>query len=163
MTEANAAVPAKNGTWGNERPIGVAVLGMGNVGTEVVRILRDHADDLRSRVGAPVVLRGIAVRNLERDRGVPAELLTTDAEALVARPDVDLVVEVMGGIDPARGLILAALNAGKSVISANKALLADYTGELAAAAERSRADLYFEAAVGKRHPGGAPADPVAVR
>uniref|UniRef100_UPI0024550D69 homoserine dehydrogenase n=1 Tax=Nocardia cyriacigeorgica TaxID=135487 RepID=UPI0024550D69 len=147
MTEANAAVPAKNGTWGNERPIGVAVLGMGNVGTEVVRILRDHADDLRSRVGAPVVLRGIAVRNLERDRGVPAELLTTDAEALVARPDVDLVVEVMGGIDPARGLILAALNAGKSVISANKALLADYTGELAAAAERSRADLYFEAAV----------------
>ncbi|WP_280471897.1 homoserine dehydrogenase [Nocardia cyriacigeorgica] len=147
MTEANAAVPAKNGTWGNERPIGVAVLGMGNVGTEVVRILRDHADDLRSRVGAPVVLRGIAVRNLERDRGVPADLLTTDAEALVARADVDLVVEVMGGIDPARGVILAALNAGKSVISANKALLADYTGELAAAAERSRADLYFEAAV----------------
>src|SRR5690606_14454122 len=99
------------------------------------------------RVGAPVVLRGVAVRDLDRDRGVPAELLTTDAEALVARADVDLVVEVMGGIDPARGLILAALNAGKSVISANKALLADYTGELAAAAERSRADLYFEAAV----------------
>ncbi|MCP2319115.1 homoserine dehydrogenase [Nocardia amikacinitolerans] len=138
---------AKNGTWGTDRPIGVAVLGMGNVGTEVVRILREHADDLRSRVGAPVVLRGVAVRSLEKDRGLPAELLTTDADALVDRPDVDLVVEVIGGIDPARRLILAALNAGKSVVTANKALLADYTGELAAAAERNRADLYFEAAV----------------
>ncbi|WP_067844718.1 homoserine dehydrogenase [Nocardia lijiangensis] len=138
---------AKNSTWGTDRPIGVAVLGMGNVGTEVVRILRDHADDLRSRVGAPVVLRGVAVRSLDKDRGLPAELLTTDADALVARDDVDLVVEVIGGIDPARRLILAALNAGKSVVTANKALLADYTGELAAAAERNRADLYFEAAV----------------
>ncbi|MET8775422.1 homoserine dehydrogenase [Nocardia sp. NPDC004654] len=138
---------AKNGTWGTDRPIGVAVLGMGNVGTEVVRILREHADDLRSRVGAPVVLRGVAVRSLDKDRGLPAELLTTDADVLVDRPDVDLVVEVIGGIDPARRLILAALNAGKSVVTANKALLADYTGELAAAAERNRADLYFEAAV----------------
>ncbi|MET8871966.1 homoserine dehydrogenase [Nocardia sp. NPDC004604] len=144
-----ASVPgaAKFGVWGTDRPIGVAVLGMGNVGTEVVRILRDHADDLRARVGAPVVLRGVAVRNLDADRGIPAELLTTDADALVARDDVELVVEVIGGIDPARRLILAALNAGKSVVTANKALLADYTGELAAAAERSRADLYFEAAV----------------
>ncbi|MBH0777355.1 homoserine dehydrogenase [Nocardia bovistercoris] len=138
---------AKNGPWGTDRPIGVAVLGMGNVGTEVVRILRDHADELRSRVGAPVLLRGIAVRDSSIDRGVPAELLTTDAHALVARDDVDLVVEVIGGIDPARSLILAALNAGKSVVTANKALLADYTGELAAAAEHHRADLYFEAAV----------------
>ncbi|WP_280335238.1 homoserine dehydrogenase [Nocardia wallacei] len=142
-------VPSRTGAggFGVDHPIGVAVLGMGNVGTEVVRILRDHADDLRSRVGAPVVLRGVAVRRLGVDRGLPDELLTTDAEALVGRDDVDLVVEVMGGIDPARKLILAALNAGKSVVTANKALLADYTGELAAAAERSRADLYFEAAV----------------
>ncbi|MER7454020.1 homoserine dehydrogenase [Nocardia beijingensis] len=138
---------AKNGVWGTDRPIGVAVLGMGNVGTEVVRILREHTEDLRSRVGAPVVLRGVAVRSLDTDRGIPAELLTTDADALVARDDVDLVVEVIGGIDPPRRLILAALNAGKSVVTANKALLADYTGELAAAAEASRADLYFEAAV----------------
>ncbi|NKY89137.1 homoserine dehydrogenase [Nocardia veterana] len=145
MTEATNQ--ARAGGFGAEHPIGVAVLGMGNVGTEVVRILRDHADDLRSRVGAPVVLRGVAVRRLDVDRGIPAELLTTDAEALVARDDVDLVVEVMGGIDPARKLILAALHGGKSVVTANKALLADYTGELAAAAEGSRADLYFEAAV----------------
>ncbi|WP_280235805.1 homoserine dehydrogenase [Nocardia cyriacigeorgica] len=148
MTEATegAAVAAKNGTWGPDRPIGVAVLGMGNVGTEVVRILREHTADLESRVGAPVVLRGVAVRSTA-GRGIPDELLTTDADALVARPDVDVVVEVIGGIDPPRRLILAALNAGKSVVTANKALLADYTGELAAAAERSRADLYFEAAV----------------
>ena len=131
----------------SDRPIGVAVLGMGNVGTEVVRILRDDADMLAARVGAPVVLRGIAVRDISADRGVPADLLTADAEALVARDDVDIVVEVIGGIDPPRALILAALNAGKSVVTANKALLADYTGELAEAAERNRADLYFEAAV----------------
>ena len=128
-------------------PIGVAVLGMGNVGTEVVRILRDHADDLRQRVGAPVVLRGIAVRRADVDRGVPQELLTTDAAALVARDDVDIVIEVIGGIDQPKSLILAALNSGKSVVTANKALLADYTGEIAEAAERNRADLYFEAAV----------------
>ena len=131
---------------GND-PIGVAVLGMGNVGTEVVRILRDHADDLRQRVGAPVVLRGIAVRRADIDRGVPQELLTTDAAALVARDDVDIIVEVIGGIDQPKSLILAALNSGKSVVTANKALLADYTGEIAEAAERNRADLYFEAAV----------------
>ncbi|MFH5231574.1 MULTISPECIES: homoserine dehydrogenase [Antrihabitans] len=130
-----------------DQPIGVAVLGMGNVGTEVVRILRDRADDLKARVGAPVVIRGIAVRRIEIDRGVPEELLTTDADALVARDDVDIVVEVIGGIEKPRSLILAALNSGKSVVTANKALLADYTGEIAEAAERTRADLYFEAAV----------------
>ncbi|WP_019933059.1 homoserine dehydrogenase [Nocardia sp. BMG111209] len=133
--------------FGTDHPLGVAVLGMGNVGTEVVRILREHAEEMRQRVGAPLILRGVAVRRAGVDRGIPAELLTTDAEALVRRDDVDLVVEVMGGIDPARALIGAALRAGKSVVTANKALLADYTGELAAAAERSRADLYFEAAV----------------
>ncbi|KAA0018060.1 homoserine dehydrogenase [Antrihabitans cavernicola] len=131
----------------SDQPIGVAVLGLGNVGTEVVRILRDNADDLQARVGAPLVLRGIAVRKVGADRGVPEELLTTDAAALVARDDVDIVVEVIGGIDLPRELILSALNAGKSVVTANKALLADYTGEIAEAAERNRADLYFEAAV----------------
>ncbi|MBY6350532.1 homoserine dehydrogenase [Rhodococcus corynebacterioides] len=130
-----------------DKPLGVAVLGMGNVGSEVVRILQDHAADLAARVGAPLVLRGIAVRDLTKDRGVDPDLLTTDVHGLVARDDVDLVVEVLGGIEPARELILSALNAGKSVVTANKALLAEYTGELADSAERHRADLYFEAAV----------------
>ncbi|MBO0854845.1 MAG: homoserine dehydrogenase [Nocardia sp.] len=143
MTETNH--PARG--FGDQHPIGVAVLGMGNVGTEVVRILRENSGDLRARVGAPMVLRGVAVRRLNVDRGIPAELLTTDAETLVARDDVDLVIELMGGIDPARKLILSALHGGKSVVTANKALLAEYTAELAAAAEGSRADLYFEAAV----------------
>ncbi len=127
--------------------IGVAVLGLGNVGSEVVRIVRDHARDLESRIGAPLVLRGIAVRRIDGDRGVDPALLTTDADTLVTRDDVDVVVEVIGGIEVPRKLILAALNAGKSVVTANKALLAEYTGELAEAAEGQRADLYFEAAV----------------
>ncbi|WP_419218146.1 homoserine dehydrogenase [Gordonia sp. CPCC 205333] len=130
------------------KAIGVAVLGMGNVGTEVVRILTDNADDLRSRVGAPLELRGVAVRDLDKPRpGVRAELLTDDAAALVARDDVDIVIELIGGIEPPRGQIRTALQSGKSVVTANKALLADYTGELATAAADSRADLYFEAAV----------------
>lgn len=130
-----------------QRAIGVAVLGLGNVGSEVVRIVREHARDLEARIGAPLELRGVAVRRVGGDRGVPEELLTTDAEALVARDDVDVVVELIGGIELPRKLILSALNSGKSVVTANKALLAEYAGELAEAAETQQVDLYFEAAV----------------
>ncbi|MGL4306551.1 MAG: homoserine dehydrogenase [Mycobacteriaceae bacterium] len=129
------------------KPIGVAVLGLGNVGSEVVRILHENAEDLAARVGAPLEIRGIAVRRIGSDRGVDQALLTTDADALVTRPDVDIVIELVGGIEPVRSLILKALNAGKSVVTANKALLAQYTGELAEAAERAKVDLYFEASV----------------
>ncbi|CAM3068272.1 homoserine dehydrogenase [Prescottella defluvii] len=130
-----------------QRAIGVAVLGLGTVGSEVARIIREHSTDLEARVGGRLELRGVAVRRIDGDRGVPQELLTTDAEALVTRDDVDVVVEVIGGIELPRKLVLAALNAGKSVVTANKALLAEYTGELAEAAERQSVDLYFEAAV----------------
>ncbi|EGD56683.1 homoserine dehydrogenase [Gordonia neofelifaecis] len=130
------------------RPIGVAVLGMGNVGTEVVRILTDKADDLQARVGAPLVLRGVAVRDASRARdGIDPSLLTEDPQELVGRADVDMVVELIGGIEPARTLILAALGSGKSVVTANKALIAAHSGELAKTAEDNRVDLYFEAAV----------------
>ncbi|WP_053721990.1 homoserine dehydrogenase [Saccharothrix sp. NRRL B-16348] len=129
------------------KPIRVALLGCGTVGTEVVRLLTDQAADLTARVGAPVEVTGIAVRRPNKHRDVPAELLTTDAAALVASDDVDVVVEVIGGIEPARTLLLAALRAGKSVVTANKALLAEHSAELFEASDASGADLYFEAAV----------------
>jgi len=131
------------------RRLGVALLGCGSVGSQVARLLREQADDLAARVGAPVDLVGVAVRRLDAPREVdlPADLLTTDAEALVRRDDVDLVVEVIGGIEPARTLILAALESGASVVSANKALLAEDGSTLFAAAEKAERDLYYEASV----------------
>ncbi|MCV7054505.1 homoserine dehydrogenase [Mycolicibacterium gilvum] len=127
--------------------IGVAVLGLGNVGSQVVRIIEESATDLTARIGAPLVVRGIGVRDVSRDRGVPAELLTDDIDALVSRDDVDIVVELMGPVEPARKAILTALEQGKSVVTANKALMAVSAGKLAEAAENARVDLYFEAAV----------------
>jgi homoserine dehydrogenase len=126
----------------------VALLGCGVVGSEVARLLTEQAVDLRARVGRPLELVGIAVRRAHRPRpGIDPALFTTDAEALVARPDVDLVIEVIGGIEPARTLILRALQHGASVVTANKALLAEDGATLFAAAEQAHADLYFEAAV----------------
>ncbi|MET8757493.1 homoserine dehydrogenase [Lentzea sp. NPDC004782] len=129
------------------KPIRVALLGCGTVGTEVVRLLTDQAEDLTQRIGAPVELAGIAVRRPNKHREVPEHLLTTDAAALVASDDVDVVVEVIGGIEPTRGLLLDGLKAGKSVVTANKALLAEHGSDLFEAADSSGADLYFEAAV----------------
>jgi homoserine dehydrogenase len=132
---------------GDEKPVGVAVLGLGNVGSEVVRIIEDSADDLAARIGAPLVLRGVGVRRVAADRGVPIDLLTDNIDELVARDDVDIVIEVMGPVEPSRKAILSALEHGKSVVTANKALLSVATGELAQAAESANVDLYFEAAV----------------
>ncbi len=129
-------------------PLRVALLGCGVVGSEVARLLIGQEADLRARVGRPLELVGIAVRQPDRDRaGIDSELLTTDAEALVTREDVDLVIEVIGGIEPARSLILAAMRHGASVVTANKELLAADGAALFEAAEQAGADLYFEAAV----------------
>jgi homoserine dehydrogenase len=128
----------------------VALLGCGVVGSEVARQLTEHSADLAARIGAQLELAGVAVRRLDRDRsatGVAPELFTTDAAELVSRADVDLVVEVVGGIEPARGLILAAMERGKSVVTANKALLADDGHALHTAADKHGVDLYYEAAV----------------
>jgi homoserine dehydrogenase len=132
-----------------DKPLRLALLGCGSVGSQVVRLLREQADDLTARVGAPIELVGVAVRrpDLQRDVEVPSELLTSDAEGLVSRGDIDLVVEVIGGIEPARSLILTALENGASVVTANKALLAEDGSTLFAAAEKANRDLYFEAAV----------------
>jgi homoserine dehydrogenase len=128
----------------------VALLGCGTVGSEVVRLVHEQASDLTARIGARVELVGIAVRRPGRDRGplpVVRELFTTDALGLVKRDDVDVVVEVVGGIEPARTWLVEALRAGKSVVTANKALLAEDGGALHDAAAAANADLYYEAAV----------------
>jgi len=130
-------------------PLRVALLGCGTVGAEVVRLLHTSGEDLTARVGAPLEIAGIAVRRTGRVRDLPVDagMFTTDAAALVAREDVDLVVEVIGGIEPARTHILSALRSGKSVVTANKALLAEDGATLHAAAVQGGADLYYEASV----------------
>jgi homoserine dehydrogenase len=125
----------------------VALLGCGVVGSQVVRLLDEQADELAKRVGVPLELAGIAVRRPGKHVDLPADLVTTDAEALVTRDDIDLVVEVIGGIEPVRSLLLAALRSGKSVVSANKALLAEDGAALHDAAAKAGVDLYYEAAV----------------
>jgi homoserine dehydrogenase len=128
----------------------LALLGCGTVGSEVVRLLNDHADDLTARIGAPLELVGIAVRRPGRHRGdLPVEpgLFTTDALGLVKRDDVDIVIEVVGGIEPARTWLTEALRGGKSVVTANKALLAEDGATLHDAAAEGGADLYYEASV----------------
>ena len=128
-------------------PLKVALLGCGVVGTEVARLLVTHREELAQRVGARLELSGIAVRRPGRHRDLDLDpaVFTTDASALVK--DADVVVEVIGGIEPARGLILEAMSAGAAVVTANKALLAEDGPTLYAAALDNGVDLYFEAAV----------------
>ena len=126
----------------------VGMLGAGVVGSQIARLLVANKSDLASRAGANLELVAIAVKDskLKRD-GIPAALLTNDAKSIVNDPQIDLVIEVIGGIDPAKDLILTALNNGKSVVTANKALLAKHGAELYAAADKANVDLYYEAAV----------------
>lgn len=127
--------------------VGVALLGMGTVGAEVLRLLGERSDEFTARIGGPLEVRGIAVGDLSKPRpGVDRDLLTDDALGLVKRDDIDLVIEVIGGIDYPRQVVLAALRAGKSVVTANKALIAAHADDLAAAADESGVDLFFEAA-----------------
>jgi homoserine dehydrogenase len=131
-----------------EKTLKVALLGCGNVGSQVARLLREEADELAVRIGARLELGGIAVRRLSHPRpGIDQALLTTDAMDLATRPDIDIVVEVVGGIEPARSVLLAAMKNGKSVVTANKALLAEHGEEIHTASRASGADLYYEAAV----------------
>ncbi len=128
----------------------VALLGCGTVGSEVVRLMHEQAEDLTARVGTSLEIVGIAVRRPGRDRGdlgLDPSLFTADALGLVKRDDVDIVVEVVGGIEPARTWLIEALRAGKSVVTANKALLAEDGGPIHDAAAEGGADLYYEAAV----------------
>ena len=129
------------------RNLRVALLGAGSVGSQVARLLLEQGDEFASRVGARLELVGIAVRDVDapRDVDLPRELFTTDASSLIL--GADIVVELMGGVEPARGYVLEALNSGADVITANKALLATHGPELFEAAEQVGAQLYYEAAV----------------
>ena len=129
-------------------PLRVALLGCGVVGTSVARLLTEHASDLAARIGRPLEIVGVAVRRPDKNRsetGVDASLFTVDAEELVTRADV--VIEVIGGIEPARSLILRAMKHGASVVTANKALLAEDGPRLYEAAQECDVDLYYEGAV----------------
>jgi homoserine dehydrogenase len=131
------------------REIGVGLLGLGNVGSGVVKLLHDNAAAIEARLGARVVVRKIAVQKAEKRRLVEVDkkLLTTDARAVIDDPGVEVIVELIGGEDPARALVLQAIASRRHVVTANKFLLAAHGDELFTAAERRGVDIYYEAAV----------------
>ena len=133
----------------NHRPLGLGLIGMGVVGAGVVRILKQRADDFRSIRGVAFDLRRIAVRDIakSRDSDLPDDILTASASEVIEDPDIQIVVEVMGGLDPARELCLNALENGKDLATANKALLAEHGDDLFSAAARNGANIGFEASV----------------
>ena len=133
----------------NNRTLKVGMLGCGVVGSNVARLLHEDSGDFAARSGATLTLAKVAVKNAatKRDHVDPA-IISTDPHSIVNDPSIDIVIEVMGGIEPARELILTAIKNGKSIITANKALLALHGAELFEAADKNGVDLYYEAAVG---------------
>jgi homoserine dehydrogenase len=132
-----------------ERIVRIGMLGCGTVGSAVARTLNEHADDIARRAGVRLAITRVAVRDLDRPRDVPLspEAFTVDGASIVDDPDVDIVLELLGGIEPARTLALRALAVGKPVVSGNKELLANAGAELEEAATASGVDLAYEAAV----------------
>jgi homoserine dehydrogenase len=133
-----------------KQKINVGLIGLGTVGTGAFRILKDNADLIRRRVGIPIEVTKVAVRDLKRDRGVniPASLLTDNPANILNDPDIDIVAELIGGYEPAKELILTAIARGKHVVTANKALLAAHGAEIHKAARQASVNLGFEASVG---------------
>jgi len=133
----------------NAKTLRIGMLGCGVVGSNVARLLHEDSGDFAARSGATLELTKVAVRNISTKRDhVPASIVTTDASTVVNDPSIDIIVEVMGGIEPARELLLTAIKNKKSVVTANKALLALHGAELFEAADKNGVDLYYEAAVG---------------
>lgn len=127
----------------------IGLLGCGNVGAALVDLIDARSDEIQARTGIRLRVTRVAVRSLSKERGVPldASIITTDAHSVVTDPAIDLVVEVIGGIEPARELIATALKGHKPVVTANKELLANVGAELYADADAAGVDLLFEAAV----------------
>jgi homoserine dehydrogenase len=131
------------------KTLNIGMLGCGVVGSSVARLLQEDSGDFAARSGANLKLVKVAVKNLSTKRNfVSSSILTDDPASVVSDPSIDIVIEVMGGIEPARELILSAIKNGKSIITANKALLALHGAELFEAADKNKVDLYYEAAVG---------------
>ena len=133
----------------NAKTLNIGMLGCGVVGSNVARLLHEDSGDFAARSGATLKLAKVAVKNTSAKRDyVPTSIITSDANSIVKDPSIDIIIEVMGGIEPARELLLTAIKNKKSVITANKALLAMHGAELFDAADKNGVDLYYEAAVG---------------
>lgn len=132
-----------------EKPIFVGLLGLGTVGSGVVKIIENHQEKLMHQVGCPVTVKKILVRDVQKPRGVAVDpaLLTTSAAEVIDDPDIDVIIEVMGGIEETKELLLRALRQGKHVVTANKDLMAVYGSELLRVAAEYRCDLFYEASV----------------
>jgi len=131
-----------------QKNINIGMLGCGVVGSQVAALLEKNNAELSTRAGAHLVLKKIAVRDVKAARdGINPALFTTDVQSVIDDPEIDIIIEVMGGIEPARELILSAIKNGKSVVTANKALLATHGADLFTAADKKGVDLYYEAAV----------------
>ncbi len=131
----------------NQKNITIGMIGCGVVGSQVARLLRANSAELSTRAGANLILKKIAVRTAGARAGLDASLFTTNADEIISDPSIDIVIEVIGGIEPARELILKAIKNGKSVVTANKTLLATHGADLYSAADTAGVDLYYEAAV----------------
>lgn len=131
------------------KPVKVGLLGLGTVGTGVVRILEGHQEDLASQVGSPILIEKIAVRNVEKSRSiyVDSSKLTEDPWEVIRHPDIDVIVEVMGGVEQTKAYILEALERGKHIVTANKDLMALYGSEILAKALEHQCDVFYEASV----------------
>lgn len=131
------------------KEIKAALLGAGTVGGGVYKLVERRSAEMQAKVGADLKITKVMVKNLQKKReGIPSEVLTDDWEGIINDPEISIVIELMGGVEPARTYILQALEAGKNVVTANKDLLAEHGQELMEAAERNHCDICFEAAVG---------------
>ena len=131
------------------KPVKVGLLGLGTVGTGVVRIVEGHQEDLSSQVGSPIRIEKIAVKNLEKPRSIAIDRakLTEDPWEVIRDPEIDVIVEVMGGVEQTKTYILEALERGKHIVTANKDLMALYGSEILAKALDNQCDVFYEASV----------------
>ncbi|CDG27141.1 MULTISPECIES: homoserine dehydrogenase [Bacillus amyloliquefaciens group] len=129
--------------------IRIGLLGLGTVGSGVVKIIQDHQDKLMHQVGCPVTIKKVLVKDIDkkRDADLPKEVLTTEVYNVIDDPEVDVIIEVIGGVEQTKQYLLDALKAKKHVVTANKDLIAVYGSELLAAAKENGCDLYYEASV----------------